>query len=285
MEDLSTGELIAITGSIASALGLIWTSLQGLFLPLPLVSILLAVSLTYVFQQRGQRANRRYDKRRQTVVEVMDPLRRELSGMLQVFEVNEREYLMNTPGRSWSVDDNQMRTSGWREIRMSYRSYLVPEPLRGDLNSFYTDLEAFELIFSPQKITNLAGEVLARMLPDFKMRTWPHFFVKRPEGGETECWFWGLVFWKVDPTEQKPGELIRVSIDEEVPSETPSTSRTYMGEDAKDFAKRFLSQIWLHSDKDDDIQKARRMHHTMKDRAKRLLAIVENEITEWVNMS
>ncbi len=168
---------------------------------------------------------------------------------------------------------------------MSYRFYLVPEPLRGDLNSFYTDLEAFELIFSPQKITNLAGEVLAQMLPDFKMRTWPHFFVKPPEGGEVESWFWGLVFWKAHPTQQKPGELIRISLDEEVPSGTPSKSRSYMGEDARDFSTRFLQRIWDRSDQDDDIQKARRMHRTLKDGTKFLLGTVENGITAWVNAS
>ena len=224
MEDLGTGELIAIAVSITAALGLVWTSLQGLVLPLPLVSIVLAVSLTYIFTRRGQRENRKYDKRRQIVVEVLDPLRRELSGMISVFEANEREYLMNSPLRSWNVGLDT-RNSGWKDIRMSYKFYLIPDTLRSDLSAFYNDLEIFDVIFSTQKITTLAGEVLAQMLGGFKMRTWPHFIITPPEGGERESWFWGLVFWKVYPTMQNPGELIRISLDEAVPSGKPSSSQ------------------------------------------------------------
>lgn len=193
-QDLSN--LVALFGSAAL---MTYGFITDFFLAVPGV-ILFTALMSYFFQRRMHQDTRKYEKRKLAVTEVLGPIHGELLQIMNSFEADQKNYFLNAPN-TLSMGDE------WQKIRNGYKFYLIPKELSGQLEKFFTELDELRPGYVSTRITNLAAKVCDSLLGGFKLSNSPNFTVKVEDGGVSQTWFWGLVFWKVEPTTQKPGRL------------------------------------------------------------------------------
>lgn len=225
-----------------------------------------------------QENSRKYEKRKLAVTEVLGPVHGELLEIIKSFESDQKLYFLNAPNTSSMGDE-------WQKIRNGYRFYLIPEKLRGQLEKFFTELNELQPGYVSTRITTLAAKVCDSLLGGFKLSNSPNFVVEDKDDSVTQTWFWGLIFWKVEPTTQKPGKLREVKLETNSfdPSGIRLKPRIFVDKDAEAFAETFFKAMWEASDRDPLISKARQMHSYLYSEARRLYEVIKTEIMKWAD--
>jgi hypothetical protein len=262
-------ELLSYLASVGSAsaiiAGFIWQQIGAISVG----SILLTAVASYYFQRRMQSNIREYEMRRLRVTEVLGPLHGDLMRMKDVLDRNRSDFGLDSP-YTWH---DETEKSSWPKIRSDYKYFLIPEQVRKESESLFSDLRIFDrqIEVTREHISRIVKDEISTSLIFEKPRD-PRFLVASPSGDTREIHVSGLVFWKVKPTVH--GTLKKVIVDNEGGGDYPTPL-------AEVFSESLLKSVWRKSDEDSEIVKARKIHEDLAKRVSDLKASVENQVREW----
>lgn len=266
--DLDNQYLTGLIGSITST-GLLIVGLVTSYIPLiPIGAIVLATSLSFFFQAINQKSNRKYEKGRLAVTEVLGPLHGDLLSIEEAFasaKTNKQLFYHSS--------------TVWEEIVHSHKSFLIDEKLKDELLIFYRGLSDLARSGIANNIRDVVYSVIEPFL-GLKLASLPIFRVKL-EHGTAGADFNGLVFWRIGPTEQVRGTLESIVFEAKNPKNSEENRIINERNELIQFTDRYLPAIWNASDKEPKIVEARRSHERLHSEVIHLKGIVEKEIKEW----
>jgi hypothetical protein len=216
---------------------------------------------------------RKYEQKKLAVIEVLGPIYGLFLNIISSFERAEREY--------WTDKNADMTGETWRtwsDIRHSHKFYLISQDLRSELEKFFLKYDTYRELYLRREIMLVSNKVCERRYSK-KLNDYPSFLFEHRDGGTVGASYDGLVFWKVKATTQIHMKLKIVQLP--LVKDGAQTELTIRDEKAEPFEEEFLQEVWVESDKNPVISKARKDHKKLYSEAKRLKDELEKEISEW----
>lgn len=265
-------DIVAIFGFVGSSAIVIWGFLYESNQTITVGVVILTATISFLYQRMSHSETRKYEQNKLAVTEVLGEIYGHLLNIISSFETAEHEYWTyqhaDKTGETWRT---------WHDIRHSYKFFLIFKDLRSELEKFFLNFEPYRNLDLQREIMEVSNKVCESRYSK-KLGDYPSFLFEVREG-TNHASYPGLVFWKVKATMQINGKLNIVQLP--LVKDGTQDELTIRDEEAEPFEEEFLREVWVESDKNPVISKARKDHKELHSEAERLKGELEKEISEW----